>query len=216
MFPYADKADEYWTGYYTSRANSKSQARFAQANLHASNKLFAERVLARDATVDETDDLLSAKDAMLDANGINQHHDAITGTARQAVADDYVKRISKAMSESNNEYSRLVSELAADLGVEAEEWKMCTATNTTYLDCPIQDNENSFVIAAHNPAAVAQKVTRAKLPPASSYKVQAYNAHAGVWDDAPTSLICMAYMENTIVPSNTSTCELYIDAMIPA
>lgn len=24
MFPYADQADDYWTGYFTSRANSKS------------------------------------------------------------------------------------------------------------------------------------------------------------------------------------------------
>ena len=71
MFPYADKPDEYWTGYYSSRANSKSQARVANANLHASNKIFAERVLSRDTTPEEIEDLVSAKDTMLDANGIN-------------------------------------------------------------------------------------------------------------------------------------------------
>ena len=45
MMPYADVPDEYWSGYFTSRANSKSQIRFAQANIHASNKLFADKVL---------------------------------------------------------------------------------------------------------------------------------------------------------------------------
>ena len=30
MFPYADWEDQYWTGYFTSRANSKSQVRFGQ------------------------------------------------------------------------------------------------------------------------------------------------------------------------------------------
>ena len=41
MFPYADLAEDYWTGYFTSRANSKRQVRVGSSNLHASNKLFA-------------------------------------------------------------------------------------------------------------------------------------------------------------------------------
>ena len=45
MFPYGDNPNEYWTGYFTSRPNSKSQVRTGQANLHASNKLHALRVL---------------------------------------------------------------------------------------------------------------------------------------------------------------------------
>jgi len=39
MFPYADRENEFWTGYFTSRANSKAQARDGQASLHAANKL---------------------------------------------------------------------------------------------------------------------------------------------------------------------------------
>ena len=42
MFPYADQPEDYWSGYFTSRPNAKSQVRFGQSNLHASNKLFAE------------------------------------------------------------------------------------------------------------------------------------------------------------------------------
>lgn len=33
--------------------------------------------------------------------GINQHHDAVSGTARQPVANDYSLRLSKGMSKSN-------------------------------------------------------------------------------------------------------------------
>ena len=41
MFPYADQKEDYWTGFFTSRANAKSEVRFGQADLHASNKIFA-------------------------------------------------------------------------------------------------------------------------------------------------------------------------------
>ena len=106
MFPYADKRDEYWTGYFTSRANSKSQVRFAHANIHASNKLFSLKAIEQGNT--DLELLLAAKDAMMDANGINQHHDAVTGTARSLVVKDYAQRISKALGISNEQYSTLV------------------------------------------------------------------------------------------------------------
>ena len=45
MFPYAEQEQDYWTGYYTSRANHKKQVRDGQANLHASAKLFSRKVI---------------------------------------------------------------------------------------------------------------------------------------------------------------------------
>ena len=74
MFPYADFRNEYWTGYFSSRANSKSQVRSAQAYIHASNKLFSEQVIKSDQQADKNEEieaLIQAKEAMMDANGIN-------------------------------------------------------------------------------------------------------------------------------------------------
>ena len=45
MFPYADIPEDYWTGYFTSRANSKKQIRDGQALLHASNKYYGASVI---------------------------------------------------------------------------------------------------------------------------------------------------------------------------
>lgn len=39
---------------------------------------------------------------MLDAMGINQHHDAVTGTARQYVANDYLLRLYKGMKKTRD------------------------------------------------------------------------------------------------------------------
>ena len=82
MFPYADFPGDFWTGYFTSRANAKGQVRQGQASMHASNKLYALRVLdvnASDSTINQT---LAALYSMMDTMGIYQHHDAVTGTAR--------------------------------------------------------------------------------------------------------------------------------------
>lgn len=45
MFPYADEPYGFWTGYYTSRANDKEYIRRGSHNTHASNKLYALKVI---------------------------------------------------------------------------------------------------------------------------------------------------------------------------
>jgi len=89
MFPYADQKDDYWTGYFTSRADAKKQDRQTQANFHASSKVYAQKLLEKGVDKDTVKTIRENKHAMLNALGIMQHHDAITGTAKQAVADRY-------------------------------------------------------------------------------------------------------------------------------
>jgi len=82
MFPYADTNEEYWTGYFTSRANAKIFVRNGQALLHAGSDLFLKRIIHKGATDSEIQTYLDAKQTLLEEMGIMQHHDAITGTAR--------------------------------------------------------------------------------------------------------------------------------------
>jgi len=92
LFPYSDvdsRSDvksDFWTGFYTSKADLKGYIRQASSFTHASNALFTERVLAQDSPNTEIKKNLEAKYVILDAMGIMQHHDAVTGTAKAHVS----------------------------------------------------------------------------------------------------------------------------------
>jgi hypothetical protein len=111
-FPYADGDTAFWTGYFSSRANAKKYMRDASHTLHSSNKLFALASIDQSTTDSEIDEMLAAKAAMLDVVGVVQHHDAITGTAKQHTADDYNKRIYKGIERTNPVYASIVDKIA--------------------------------------------------------------------------------------------------------
>jgi hypothetical protein len=49
---------------------------------------------------------------MLDIMGVNQHHDAVTGTAKQFVANDYASNLYNSIQRNNLIYSRLIRDIA--------------------------------------------------------------------------------------------------------
>jgi hypothetical protein len=91
---------------------------------------------------------------MLDSMGIYQHHDAVTGTAKQYVADDYTLRHVKAIRANIDQVGKMINRLTyRSTGVSAEYWTQCHVNNGTYLDCPIVNDVNkSFVVTVHNPS----------------------------------------------------------------
>jgi hypothetical protein len=106
---------------------------------------------------------MESKYEMMDALGINQHHDAITGTGTQAVADDYALRLFQAMETNKKTYSEIVGEK-----LNLENLTQCYATNSTYLDCPIgafaQEENYTMNVVVHNPSTVDMKSARIAVP----------------------------------------------------
>lgn len=160
LFPYADNEDSYWTGYFSSRANDKGYMRRASQTLHSSNKLFALSSIDQTTTDGQIEAMLTAKETMLDVVGVIQHHDGITGTGKQHTADDYTKRIFKGLEAVNPVYADVIADLANGAGIQAEDWQWCSRTNSTYLDCPISNQDPSnikMIVAVHNPANLAME-----------------------------------------------------------
>ncbi len=87
FFPYSDDWQAYWTGYFTSRPSQKRYAFRLTSYLQSARQM--EYFLG--GSVKDG----NALDKLEDAVSTLMHHDAITGTARQACSDDYIKRLSQ-------------------------------------------------------------------------------------------------------------------------
>ena len=105
---------------------------------------------------------------MLDVLGINQHHDAVTGTGKQAVANDYAHRLFLGMDINKDVYSDAIErKISAQTGLtHKNEWTQCFQTNTTYLDCPIatNDKKKSMNVVVQNPSSFETKNVKLAVP----------------------------------------------------
>lgn len=83
FFPYGSGPHTYWTGYFTSRPTLKGFERQAHNVLQVGKQL---------ASVTNVDQEIAEKLTVhREAQGILQHHDAVSGTEKQAVAEDYAR-----------------------------------------------------------------------------------------------------------------------------
>ena len=87
FFTYADRDEDYWSGYFTSRIFDKALDRQLERVLYAATSMGASKV-----------DLQESRRAL----SLFQHHDGVTGTAKDFVVADYAKRIHKAIRDSQD------------------------------------------------------------------------------------------------------------------
>ncbi|KAK1281470.1 hypothetical protein QJS10_CPB22g00482 [Acorus calamus] len=123
FFPYADRADAYWTGYFTSRPALKRYVRDLSGYYLAARQL--EFFKGRNASGPTTD-------ALGDALGLAQHHDAVSGTEKQHVANDYAKRLSIGYKEAELLFGTSLACLT-----ESNSKSGCFNPSTKFDQCPL-------------------------------------------------------------------------------
>lgn len=119
FFPYADNAHSFWTGYFTSRVALKGFvrdfSRFAQtARKHISElKMSDTNSVVRNNSKNIEQTIFGMEMAL----GILQHHDAVAGTAKQKVTDDYVATSLRAIDSFNTLYRQIkADEIKTEVG----------------------------------------------------------------------------------------------------
>jgi len=130
---------------------------------------------------------------MLDWMGVYQHHDAVSGTAKQHVADNYVEHLSKSMAHNNQVYNaELLKNLASTTGMVASNLTQCIGDqNDTVTECPVYDHQDKseFVAVVHNPAAQRfTQLVRIQLP-SSNYSAQIWSFENQSFVDVHADLV---------------------------
>ena len=95
FFTYADSYENYWSGYFTSRAYFKRLDRVDEYYLRTAEILFSYANIQQTISGLRLGESVSLYGQLLEARrnlGIFQHHDGITGTAKKAVVLDYEKK----------------------------------------------------------------------------------------------------------------------------
>ncbi|XP_030573183.1 lysosomal alpha-mannosidase-like [Drosophila novamexicana] len=142
FFPYSSDSHSYWTGYFTSRPTQK---RFERDGNHLLQTVKQLSAFAKLTSAQQTEDLDSLRQVM----GIMQHHDAITGTEKQAVARDYDRLLTDAMidaQDNSRDALRLLTNLTTG------EFDSCLELNISVCAFT-RESANNVVVTLFNPLA---------------------------------------------------------------
>ncbi|XP_057699367.1 lysosomal alpha-mannosidase [Corythoichthys intestinalis] len=143
FFPYADDAHDFWTGYFSSRPALKRYERLSNSNLQTCKQL---EVLGGENSTRGPfgkGDSFTFKKAM----AVAQHHDAVSGTEKQHVANDYARRLADGWEQCKV----VVSNSLAALSGSTAKRVYCDGLNISV--CPISESSKKFSVNIFNPLA---------------------------------------------------------------
>lgn len=171
FFPYSDDVNLFWTGYFSSRPNLKRQVRETLSQAQASSEIFTFRNLEKvsdEARPVQTQDrkLTQKSQKMLrEEISILSHHDAITGTSKQLVANDYFERLKKAATQQLDLYTSIISKEIYNS--EHNKWAYFNQSQDFWFkeDWQLQIlNNQQLIMAVHNPSAIELSKIQVEMP----------------------------------------------------
>ncbi|KAI8490965.1 mannose metabolic process [Branchiostoma belcheri] len=148
FFPYADQPHAFWSGYFTSRPAFKGYVRRCNNLLQVCKQL---EVIGAPKFSDKVP--LPTSERLREAMGVAQHHDAVSGTEKQHVANDYAMRLHAGAVECQVITSMTLQQRMAKDSALPPIPEFCNYLNISV--CPVTENEliKSFTVTVYNPLA---------------------------------------------------------------
>ncbi|XP_056018882.1 lysosomal alpha-mannosidase-like isoform X2 [Ostrea edulis] len=143
FFPYAHLPHSYWTGFYTSRPNLKRYVRQTNNFLQVCKQLDALAML------EDSDNSSLNIQVLKEAMGVAQHHDAVSGTEKQAVANDYAKRLARGTLECQKVVNDAYKKLFPKQKEVPPDQMFCSLLNISM--CQATENNKQFTMTVYNP-----------------------------------------------------------------
>ncbi|XP_068854008.1 lysosomal alpha-mannosidase isoform X2 [Aphelocoma coerulescens] len=143
FFPYSDGPHQFWTGFFSSRPALKGYERLSSGFLQICSQLEAlAGPSSRDGPYGPGD-----SSVLREAVAVAQHHDAVSGTERQHVANDYARQLAKGWDSCQV----LVANALSLLGGTKGPFVFCNALNVSV--CPLSETTAHFTVILYNPLA---------------------------------------------------------------
>ncbi|KAK0161282.1 hypothetical protein PV327_009769 [Microctonus hyperodae] len=144
FFPYSSDPHAFWTGYFTSRPALKFFERMGN------NLLQIVKQLSVSSNIMDSEDLIQFREAM----GVMQHHDAVTGTEKQHVAEDYARLLYKTMAKGANTAAEAIGKKMIE---KNNALKVIPKLDSCFLlnisSCIISETEKTFMTIIYNPTS---------------------------------------------------------------
>ncbi|VVC31552.1 Hypothetical protein CINCED_3A003390 [Cinara cedri] len=142
FFPYKSDKHSYWTGYFTSRPTQKYYERRGNNYLQTCKQLAVQSL-----TGSKYEEKITT---LRETMGVMQHHDAITGTEKQHVANDYARLLSEAIEECEETSHAILSGFTGiDYGTPSPARETCHLLNIS--QCHVSERYEQFVVTLYNP-----------------------------------------------------------------
>ncbi|XP_068670671.1 lysosomal alpha-mannosidase-like isoform X1 [Montipora foliosa] len=207
FFPYADCPHCYWTGYFTSRPAVKRYVRLNNNLLQVCKQL--ELVNGPEGGNGPSSDTLRR------AMAVAQHHDAVTGTEKQHVADDYAKRLAIGAVECQALITAVLGKFTVKkTGIQPPAMTFCDHLNISV--CAESEQKEAFTVTIYN--AIARQVSAMiRLPLAvGSMAVYGPQGHPVESQILPISDATKQVQKEQNQGQSVSSFEIVFNAELPA
>lgn len=152
--PYADSPHAFWSGYFSSRPALKGYIRDTSTVFQVGKQMQA--VVAGGAEDTSAANPLFRLERAL---AIAQHHDAVSGTSKQAVAYEYARRLADGRADAG---ALLSSSLANLTGYAASPFLTCDLSNATI--CPALEGGTPALLAVWNQQSARRVGVNVRVP----------------------------------------------------